>query len=393
MESFSQITNKFIKSNDPNNKLKTVISVTGYNNSSLVYGQKFRIDVPRKYNKLAQVYLQLDVTNEPLAEPLTIATGFAAKIMSQINWKTHSGTVLQTITPQYTLMRLDELNHSDSSYQRIEVGMTPPSSFTNGNPVGPVFTSGACIVYSPLFLFISESKDAFLDTRHLEQTYFELNTAQTTSELGFFNSDTFEDISLTSIVPTLHFLYFDDPNTSLNDFVLGTKKQGLPKQLYNSYNTFYEEKVPIPTGATSMKMLLRCNYPLYNLHSFLINADSSRASIKKISLSIKGNYILREFDNSLNYTMFSTDKGFATDEAFSYWFSDLESRTEGSGLITFSSSDSLFPTYLEVFFDTAPIGQVLHVFEDYKTIHDVMGTGVILENNEGGKLQMKSNYL
>ena len=376
MESFALMKNSLIDYVDKNSKepvlqspyknsLKTIVKVEASNFSNKVYGLRHSLKVPKAYSQLAQVYLKIDVNTPPFG--VAEAPYIYSRFFDIINFRTESGVLIQSIEPQYTIMRIDELSETSSNFKRI----------TDGNKT--VDANGTSY-YCPLFFYFSESNASFLPVKDIkEQLYIDLYGVTEPSALGITNGGAVYEF--TKIVPSLYFLFFDRPDNV-----------SVPKFLPMSYNTFYEEPISIADSVTYHRVLLRATDPLFNVTSYLVDQNQNVVKIRKMNLSIKGNTYIREFNDSINYTFFSErDAGYSSDEALTFWFSRNESRVQDSGLLTFGSDDNMFPVYLDLTFDAVDpvgdpyLGRTLYVFCEHKTHHEIV-YGKITTNKWSGTL-------
>ncbi len=414
MEYFNKIKNVFIKSEEAisvsptikkpySNRLKTQLTehLQG-SGTGTVYSRRLTHDISRTYDNLAQLYIKFDIVATPAEFDFSVKEGFAAKILSQIILRTKQGVILQTISPEYTLMRIDELSGSSSSFQRISVGLDPDDSFSTIAPPA-IVTSGTCTVYLPLFMFFSEGVTNFLNTRMLEQLVLDVQIAPDNASMGIveLNEGDFPPPAITSITMTVYSTYHDVNTSSIIPSQPFSRKPGVPKSLVLSYNTFYEEDTLLVVGQSSARLLLRNNQALFNVHSFIrSNSDTTRVKINTITISVVGHEIVRELPLELNYTKYSEDRGYIDSEAYSYWFSECESRLYDSGLITFNSDDSMFPVFLTVTFDPLSASETfpeetwtLKVFSEYRTNHEVSSLGDIKNSYYPGSMHFPNSDL
>ena len=209
-------------------------------------------------------------------------------------------------------------------------------------------------------------------SRSLEQLEIEFITNDSKESMGM-------SVDLTSINVELFCLYHDVNGTNRNDGRLLTKKTGVPRQITGSYNIFEEDTEVIPSGSTSARLLVRCPHPLFSLNMALVAADSTRTQIKTMKLSFADRTFL-DLDYRINFQIYGENKSFIETGTLSYFFNKLKDRSVDSGLITFT--ESMFPVYLDITFDSLGADHSLYVWEEYRTAFKVEDTGIILLSDD-----------
>ncbi len=379
MESFNNLNNEFIKSIDSTainnyplekslkNTLKTIVKSSDFIHigTNTIYNKKMVIDISRSYDNLAQMFIKVVLSTGNVAS--TVQPGLGFKIFKSIKLMTKKGTTLQYLTPEYQLMRCDEMNGTPL-FDYIENAITENVNFVDGDVT----------VFVPLFLFFSDRSNLYLSTRHLEQLQLELITNDNYSLFGL-------TVDITSITCELCSLYYDTntSNTFLDEIL--TKK--VPKNIRGSYSCFEEDAQIIANGATSLSYILRCPYPTFAIHFTALAANSQKAQIKNVKLRF-GNRTFVDIDYRINFQLSGKPKGFISDGTFSYYFSKEKDRNVDSGLITFSKEMS--PTYVEIEFLSAipDSTYTLKTFCEYRTNFEVSELGEIsisntVKKNEG----------
>ena len=374
MESWNKIDNSLInlidskaadsepKHTSLKNTLKTILKLmpNQYLNTNAVYNKKFLVDIPKTCNNLSGLFVKftLALTATPVVE-----TGIAAQLCKRIILRTVSGTVLQQITPRYTSARLEELYNS-SLYTHISPGITLSSS-----------AATSYTLFLPLFLFFSESTNTFLATRQLEPLQLVFETNDTDLSMGITTG------VLSQLDIVVYASYFDEHPTSRSDTQLNAVKSGIPKQLYGSYNIFEEDQLALLSGSTTAKLLLRCPYPVFAIHVSIYDSTTKIRTVTNLKITTRGAELIN-LDYRINYDLFSDIQSLGNNGPFSLFFSKLKSRTEDSGLITFSGP--MFPSYLELEFSALSADCTLSVICEYRTNYEVSDQGRI-------KLVMDSN--
>lgn len=377
MEIFSNLDNAYIRKVDSmakeralesplKNTLKTIVKISDFQvldtAPGAIYNKKFTMDIPRSYDNLAQLYIKCYLgTGLDFA---TYDTDIGTKIFKKIVLQTSKGTVLQTITPEYIQMRIDEYKDSQL-YTRLSSCIYPDTTFTASEEVE---------VYVPLFFFFSNSENLFLNTRNLEQLQLFLQTNDSKEAMSL-------SIDLTSARFELYALYHDiDESNKYSDQIV-YKKQGLPKSLKGTFNIFEEDAQTVLAGAEKVSFILRCPYPAYAIHFTLFNpVDLKKEQIKNVKMKF-GNREFLNLDYKMNFQLYGHNKGFVQDGTFSYYFSKLKDRVVDSGLITFSKEMS--PCIVELTFlsQSFIVDYQLKTFVEYRSVHDVDEYGNISLNN------------
>ena len=369
MDSFSLMNNALINTIDDRavqstlsmpvrNSLKTMVKIDPFlttTGSETLYGKRILFDIPRQYDNLSQLYLKCTVSTGASAS--TVESYFSTKIFKYIRIKTKKGTVLQTITPEYTQERLDELYFSPL-YSQIAASVEPNVTFALGDPV----------VFVPLFLFFSDNISNFLKTRSLENLELECIVNDDAGSMGM-------SASITSGSYQLYCLFHDENSSSAINDLSFTKKQRLPDYLVGSYEIFQEDKILCLSGSTEQKLLLRCPHPSYVLHISLIASDSTRSQVETVQIDIQGKRFY-DMDYRANYQMYGKQVAFLENGTTSIFFSKNKDRSVDSGLITFS--EQMYPSYLTVTFSGLSQDHTLHVFEEHRTNFKVKDNGDIL---------------
>ena len=369
MQNWALMKNSLIKSIDSNSKesvlemplknsLKTLVKISSFETSNTkdLYSKRVAFNIPRSaYDNLAQLYIKCTLSTGLVAS--TVETYFATKIFKSIILKTKKGTELQTISPEYSQARIDEVFDTEL-YTHLAVGLEPDVTFLSGSPT--------CVI--PLFFFFSQDPSVFLKTRSLEQLEVELVVNDSKESMGM-------SVDLTSLSTEIFALFHDTNESNKFDDHLLTVKSGLPKTIKGSFNIFKEDSFVCLTGATSARLLLRCPYPLYVLHMNLVAADTSRALIKTCRITTGGNPLI-EFDYRMNYQIYGESKAFVENGTVSLFFSKLKNRSTDSGLITFNKE--MFPVYLDITFDALASNFTFNAFEEYRTVFDISETGNII---------------
>ena len=367
MQNFQLIDNTFINAVDSlsikepvtekplTNSLKTLVKTFDYQQISNngIFGRQQTIKIDRSYNYLSQIFLKFTVSTggvTAIADPY-----FATKLLKYIRIVTTQGTVLQTITPEYSQSRIDQL-YGNPNYSWCALGIEPDTDFS---------TDATCVL--PLFLFCSEGPNSFLETRKLEQLELELTTNDTSDLMGI--SET-----ITSIQVEVFSTYHNTSDTNKLDDFTYTVKPGMSKQLYRSYDMYSEEKMAVLTGATSVKVLLKCPHPLFTLNMKLVDANANNAQIKTVKLKV-GNDEFLNMDYRMNFQMYGEQSGFLENGTFTYFFGKTKKRDVPSGLITFSKD--FYPCWATIEFDALATDCVLHTFEEYYTNFMIADTGTI----------------
>jgi hypothetical protein len=384
MQSFSLIKNALMQEIDSNaveiqppkplkNTLKTLVKISNPKNFStgVLYNKRFTFDIPKEYDNLSQLYIKATLSTNSTAS--TVETYLAAKLLREINLRTKQGTILQTILPFYTHMRIDEIYGSEL-YNCIAQGTEPDITFASGSPT--------CFI--PLFYFFSESLYTSLSTRSLEPLEIECLTNFDKGTMGL-------SVDLTSATFELYALYHDENTSSAITDKSYTLKHDIPKHLYGSYNIFQEDSQVVLATSTTARLLLRCPFPLFALHASLVAADSTRTLIKTMKLTVGGVEILN-MDYRINYQNFGNHNSFLENGTTSYFFSRNKARDADSGLIVFSKS--MFPCYLDVTFDALAADSTLNIFEEIRTHFEISPEGKIglnTSDQEGTLQQLNSS--
>ena len=298
----------------------------------------------------------------------TVATNspyFSTRVLKSITLRTKRGTVLQTINPAYTISRIDEI-YGTSVYNQIFQGLEPDGDFSG---------TTTCVI--PLFFFFSEGVSTFLQTRMLEQLELECIVADTRQDMTL-------SADLTSAKFELYTMYFDEHTSNKFYDQILTTKAPIERALVGSYDTFYEDTVVCSAGSTSARLLLRCPFPLFNLHlslqSYKNPIAGSVQKIKTVKITTGGTNLI-EFDHRMNYAFSGEQKSFNEVGTLVLWFSKNRDRTVDSGLITFN--EAMFPVYLDITFDSSAYDYVLSAFAEYRTYYKV---------SEKGEIAMSSMY-
>jgi hypothetical protein len=343
------------------NTLKTLVKKGNsqkYTGATL-YGSKFIFDISRSYDNLSQLYIKCTLSTGSVDS--TTETYFASKIMRRINLRTKQGTTLQLITPRYTQARLDELQ-TTQLFTHLNASIEPDVAWTN-----PTVT---CFI--PLFYFFSEDTSTFLRTRNLEALEIECVVNDSKESMGM-------SVDLTTASFELYSLYHDVNTSNKFSDQPWTTKTDIPRALKGSFNIFEEDQVTCGTGSTSKRLLLRCPHPLYVLHVALVDSSTNRAQIKNVRLIVGGNELIN-LDYRINYQVYGNQHSFIESGTISIFFSQEKARSVDSGLIVFSKE--MYPTYLEIEYDTLASDYTLYAFEEFRTNYRVDGDGVILLSDD-----------
>lgn len=343
------------------NSLKTVVKkqISYSLNSNSIYSRKFVVDIPKEYDFLSQAYVKATLGNGTLSE--TPEPFLGARIFKKIYLRTKNGTVLQELTPEYTLNRIDELQNTPL-YRWTEVGCEPQTNFSDGNVE----------LVIPLFFYFSESQLSFFRTRPLEQCELEFEVNDTAGNMGMTTT-------LTSASFEFYFKYFDTDDSSRAMNQLDTVKNSslnykIPKYLYGSFNIFREDEKTVLAGSTTTRLLLRCPNPTFALHVSLVNSSGKFKQIKNLKI-VTGGVDLVDMDYRVNYDLFNNKQSFGGVGTTTLWFSKNKSRTEDSGLIVFSKA--MHPSYLELEFDSLDSDYILKTYCEHRTLFAVSEQGFI----------------
>jgi hypothetical protein len=379
MDNFTLMKNKLIESIDKSarmpqkdinlkNTLKTIIKrrpTIEFGNGNDIYRKKFIYDIPREYDNLAQLFIKCTLSTGDVAT--TPETLFATKIFETIVLRTKNGTTLQTITPRYTNGRVSETTGTPL-YNYLQESI---------DPSGAAPFAQTEVVYVPLFFFFSEKITTFLNTRNLEQLELECTVAANKENMGM-------TVALTSATFELYLKYFDvDSSNKFSDQIL-TKKTGIPKQLYGSFDIFREQNVINSSTSTSASLLLRCPHPAYVMHLSLVNQNSDRKTINNVKIKFGASEFL-DIDRKMNYDLFEIKHGTLDTEVLSIWFSKMKDRTVDSGLLLMSGST--FPAYLEVEFDPNDPPDITEY-----TLYTMFETRTNFSVNDKGTVYLSQDY-
>ncbi len=354
MNNFLQIKNDLINNIDSKagsrtlqKPLKNTLKSHAYVKSNIVYGtgtlynQSIAFQIPRQFNDLAQMYIKANLSTGGVLS--TVESYFATKIFKTIQLRTVSGTILQTITPQYSSMRIDELFETPL-FTHLSVSIEP-GDFTSDETV-----------FVPLLMFFSESVTTFLKTRHLEPLELYCITNDNKESMGM-------SVDLTSMAFELQCMYFDSieekPNT---DFLLTSKAE--QEYLVGSYDVFNEDNLIIDSGATSARLLIRCPHPAFNISVSLVDVNTNRVQINTMTITAAGTELVK-LNFKANYNLFSSQDAFLENGTLTYWFSKEKNRSTDSGLLTFGAP--FFPCYIDLTFDALDNDYILYTFLEHRT--------------------------
>ena len=397
MESWSRLKNELIKTIDTQasqprenpvlkNTLKTLVEIpiSTELGGGPVYGRRARFNLGRRFDGLAQLYIKCVMTTPATEDAFTCEPGLATRIFDEVSIRTlGSDSILAVIKPEYSFMRADEYVGTPLE-SRYEVALSPPASFNESTTPSDVVRIAT--VFLPLSFWFSETPNTFLNTRNIEELCVFIRTNADQGSMGMPNMY-FEKAEF-----SLFCLYQDTNNSSLNSELKNSVKQGLPRTIKGSYDTFFEERVSVSIDQKSQKLLCRCPFPAFALHAVLLDPlTQKRTNINRMKLSVNGVQFL-DLDyriNFQNYALFN--KGYVESEAFSYWVSIQKDRSVDSGLITCSIGDNMAPFFMEVFFDGPSTASELITFWEYRTNFSVGETGTIQLNQGASRLGFSNN--
>jgi hypothetical protein len=399
MNSFGRINNKFI--NDANDEsimpvVQKPVKNTLFTRKSRAHKKLYGGDIfeqvgicslTKENNNLSQIKCKINLTVAAAhVSELAVEPYLATRIFKELSLKTKSGVELQRMIPEYTTMRIDEISGTPL-HSRVARGLEPSTEFVAAAPVSAVTTS----LYLPLFFFFSDSVTNFLQTISMEEVFIHYRTNDDATAFGITSATAF-----TISAMDFEFIaeYHDTTESSVK-YELDFLKNPTVKKIVNSYNIFEEDSVTLVSGQTTAKLLLRCPFPLYATHYSIISNTGKRVRINTIKKRI-GNEQQISFDSYFNYKMYAKqNKAYAEDEAFSEWMNIYQNRDQLSGLITYSGSDNMNPTNLEITFEAIPatLTWKLLVFSEYCTEFNIDENGIVEYVETGGKLRYPQSYV
>lgn len=394
MDSWSRINNPLIaevegravlapKDPDLKNTLPTYREITDYSGDRFgpdtIYNNKREYYLGKINDNLGQMYIEVDMEAETRSE------GFKAEetplwVFSEIELRTRgSPHVIQTITPAYSQMRVDEEDGGNEFI--IKHGLTIGGSFYQTNATPGYVRKTNFIV--PLYFFFSETTNTWLKTRGMEEMSIRLTTNSSSPKMGIttVGGTGGGPVVLSSLTYKIKALFQDVNNANLNDSLLNTVKK-IPRSIYGGYNIFREESTVIAPGKTNHRMRLMNPNPSFAIHCYLSN-NSYSLQITNMKIDIAGNNYL-DLNYRMNYQRYTGyKKKFVSNAAFSYWWAYYGDRTTNSGLITCSKSDNMSPMFLELDFTEVPAlnnanehGETtLEVFWEYRTNYSLDDMG------------------
>jgi hypothetical protein len=99
-----------------------------------------------------------------------------------------------------------------------------------------------------------------------------------------------------------------------------------------------------------------------------------RVKIKKATINVAGTELM-VIDYRMNYQFYSNNNSFSEPDTLSIWLNKTGNRISDSGLTTFSGY--MFPTYVDVEFDSLDGEYTLKTFEEYRSLLSVTDRGFI----------------
>jgi hypothetical protein len=325
------------RKSDLSNTLKTVIPAyksDNFNHRSVIYNRKTEFDIPREYSGLETLFIKCTLTCVGDPDPMPL---LGARIFKSIKIRTKSGTyTLQTIYPEYTIARIDELV-GKSLRSHIIKAVDPDVTFNN-NTVSLVI---------PLFTWISNQN---LDTRNLEQLTVECITNDNRESMGLL-------VDLTALSYDLYCHY--------NDPVVVPRSIKPVEMVVN--DIFREPQIlRVPQNASSVRCLLACPDLVFATHFKLVSDIQDISQIKAIKIETKG-VVLVDLDKRMNYSLREDvdEVGHVEDGILTYYWGKERSRTSSSGLMLFSD-DEMYPVVVELFFDPLTVASDLIIIHEIK---------------------------
>lgn len=214
--------------------------------------------IPQHRDLLAQCYLKITVTMSSLINDVSLSN-FAANVFDRIQFSTTHSNVLQTITPDYTLKRIVEMDSS------LQANLLDLIATTNA--------SGTKVVYLPLFLFISESPGHFINTNFVEQLYIRAHTASTTTEFGggLEGFPTYEDFNVQLVC----------------DFVTGESVPSPRPYSMLVYDIVEHATVDVPIGTTETSVHIPPMYRnLFSTTATIRDSEGRRFTMTNIRVKV-----------------------------------------------------------------------------------------------------------
>lgn len=137
-------------------------------------------------------------------------------------------------------------------------------------------------------------------------------------------------------------------------------KDYVPKPISNTYDRFLEETTKVPSGASSVRVLLKCPSEVFYLHFYLLNDSAGSDQITSVKLEGPSSELF-DLHYAMNYLL-SSDDSMDNSSVFSIPFGPRHG--EGD-FITFGQSMS--PTYATVTFPPSGSNRTLYAQSEFRS--------------------------
>lgn len=350
-----------------NSFLKTKRKHRTVHNLTEIYGSTIQFKIDKEVEKLAQDYLEFELTSE------SNATGFTtlylgARIMSSIIIRNESGTaILDDIKPQKVIYLLEKMKGNTGMYDVLNSMITPPNDFTAATSSPGVRT---CTLKVPLMFFYCFPWSEYLDIRETESLIIECRVSSKL-DMGMEYLGTL--VGLTGLKVSLYQEYYTKSRTYSNMYQ-SYASTPIARTIPKTFKTWYDTVDVIESAATSFTKQLNCDLPTNNIIA-LIYEKSKMFKITAYQLSLNGNFIVgREGDISAavstDYDFNLTNQSIGSTQVkhLNYYFDQKSSNVlDSNDYITFSAESNMCPAYLTLYFDAAVYDRHLYVFYDVPT--------------------------
>ena len=299
---------------------------------------KFKLN--HNMGNLKQLYIKATLTR---AGAITPTLPLAPLLLKTITLRTDT-TTLQTITPTYTLSRIDMLSGTGLA-NKLAAGINAGSAGT---------FPGTVVVFMPLFFWFSDDATNPLELFGRKQLYVEI-TENSQHDMGINNP---LDTSFYELISV---------------FEQKESYPKVPRQIRNSYDIFIEDTQTITATQTTATFRLRCPYEVFAV-SFLfltgnvVGGTFSKNQITKIKvdtptstlfdIDIYTNYLLSDNPNSGIQLNSTSTINFGIRGTFMNW-------TDPSNYIRFSQN--LSPTFVTLTFANSGYDGNLYTISHHNT--------------------------
>jgi hypothetical protein len=272
---------------------------------------------------------------------------FGTNIFSEISLSTKSGRDLQTLTPDYMNIRVEQSESDKQTWLLNSMELVPTSS-------------GSFKIFVPLFFQCFENKENYLNTDTTEPLIVKTTMAKDYFELGIPLT---ADAIITAIDTRLYLTYYKEQQAPVIN-------SGLT---YWSYDIYQETPQICASGSTSKQIHIKCPFSVFAMHAILKTSIGVIQPITNIKITSNGKTLI-DLPYRLRYTQLHQKGQYNDDNYFSYFFSLDESRVRPDYFIDFSKMSDII---LTATFDSIPAEYNLVVLFEYWTEISLSPEGIV----------------